>query len=330
MTMQETSSENGMPRSGGAGGAGSLAGAMEYFGNINYCYADAAAMFLAGHGVRGINSGLLEVLTGISLVGAHRLVEPECEKLYFSMVPDPDRLTTALRILGLTCRSESGPPDADPVALLRGELADGPVLVGPLDMGYLHYFPHHQHARGADHYVVVYGMDDTHAYLHDPLGYPATAMRLEELSHAWRGDALPCPGPPYHRWAGVRRVADPSPAEIYAAAAEYFTSIQREVPGGGEVIRSFAEDLRSETLPPRSHAFLTIFSFPAQARRATDYAAFFRDGGDLRLAALKQGQAELFSQCLQAGQLGEWSEVADRLRDVAELDEEVSRHPIVR
>lgn len=327
MEFEPTASPNPMPPAHRPDRT-ALSGAMEYHGNVNYCYADAAAMFLGGHGVR-VSAGLLEVLTGISLQGAHRLSEPQCEKLYFSLVPGPERLTAAFDLIGVDCTPRSGPANADPVALLAEELRAGPVLLGPLDMGYLRYFPHHHHASGADHYVVAYDMDDEWVYVHDPLGFPASALMLSDLVEAWRGDDLPCPGPPYHRWAAPRQYVEPTPEQRYTRAAAYFRQVQRQVPAGGDVIREFAEALRTDALPPRSHAFLTIFSFPVQARRGLDYAAFFRAGGDTQLAEYKSRQAVVFSECLQAANVGDWSAVADRFHELAELDEKVAAHPVL-
>ncbi|MEV0401536.1 hypothetical protein [Actinoallomurus sp. NPDC050550] len=304
----------------------SLSGAFEYHGNVNYCYADAAAMFVSGQGVQGISSGLIEVLTGISLMGGHLVSEPECEKLYFSLVPSPDRLVRALDLLGLDCMARSGPADADVAAILRAELTTGPVLLGPLDMGYLRYFPYHQHARGADHYVVAYAIDDERVYLHDPLGFPAASMALSDLERSWRADDLPCPGGPFHRWLDLRVRSTPTPDERYMAAMAYFDSIRRETPSGGEVIRDFAKRLRNDELPPRSHAFLTIFTFPAQARRGMDYAAFFKAGGDLTMARYKQRQARLFGECLVAGNAGDWDPVCDRFLELADIEDAMHEH----
>lgn len=303
-----------------------LTGVLEYQGNINYCYADATAMFVSAHGGQGIGSGLIEVLTGISLMGGHRLSEPECEKIYFSTVPTPTRLSTALDLLGFACETESGPADADPVAILRSELETGPLLLGPLDMGYLKYFPFHQHAHGADHYIVAYAIDGERLRLHDPLGFPAATLGFEDLAESWRAEALPCPGGPFHRWRALRRVADPTPQEIFSRAVEYFETVRQEVPSGSEVIRQYAKELRAEQLGPRSLAFLTIFSFPVQSRRGLDYARFFKAGGDLVAARHKLRQSELFGECLQLGNAGEWSRVADHFMELADIEDQVSQH----
>jgi hypothetical protein len=308
---------------------GHLVGVVEYQGNVSYCYADAMAMFVSTHGISGISSGLIEVLTGITLLGGHRVSEPECEKLYFSTVPTPQRLTKALNLLGLECETESGPGTGDPVELLSRDLATGPVMLGPLDMGYLRYFPYHQHARGADHYLVAYAMDEEQVYVHNPLGYPCATLGFDDLARSWRAENLPCPGGPFHRWRQLRRTSSPSPSQIYAGAAEYFESVRKEVPSGVPEILRFAEALRAGELSSRSLAFLTVFSFSAQARRGLDHANFFKSAGDLAMAAYKLRQAEVFGGCLQAANVGDWAGVADRFQELAELEELVAGHSFV-
>jgi hypothetical protein len=327
MVYAQPSSQRAWARSDGAhASALELAGAIEYQGNISYCYADAAAMFVSGNGEQGISAGLIEVLSGISVLGAHRLSEPQCEKLYLSVIPQPDHLTSALNLLGLECEAQSEPDDADPVAVLRESLASGPVLLGPIDMGYMTYFPYHQHAAGADHYTVAYAMDDERVYLHDPMGLPAVSLTFEELTLAWRAEALPSRIGSYHRWFRLRRREHPTPEEIHRAAMARFEQIRQELSPCGDVIRTYSDELRNDTLPPRSHAFLTVFTFPTQSRRSLDYASFFRLSGDVEAARLKLRQAELSSRCLQLGNQGDWHAVADVLREMADLEDELEQH----
>ena len=53
--------------------------------------------------------------------------------------------------------------------ILSKFLLSGPVVLGPLDMGYLTYNPNHIHLYGVDHFVSVYDLDDEFIYFHDPV-----------------------------------------------------------------------------------------------------------------------------------------------------------------
>ncbi|RPF20014.1 hypothetical protein [Myceligenerans xiligouense] len=298
-------------------------GIMSYNGFINYCYADAASMFLSAYGIDA-PSGRLEVLSGISLLGAHRLSEPECEKLYLSLVPDPSRLDRAFSLLDLRVERENATEQLD---ALRSALEHGPVLVGPMDMGALRYFPYHQHARGADHYVVAYAVDGDSVRVHDPMGYPFAAVSVEHFLDGWRGEELPCPGPPFHMWTRARSGRSVSDAEVFDAAMGWFEEIRQSTPSGAEVIQGYADDLEADRLTPRSQSFMSIFLLPSQARRCLDYAQFFREGGALGLAEKKFTQGRLMGESLQAGNKGDWKRVGTLFREYAEIEDDLSSRP---
>jgi hypothetical protein len=52
------------------------------------------------------------------------------------------------------CRWQGDEADAA-LAALQEALSVGPVLLGPLDMGFLPYDPNHMHKRGGDHFIVA-------------------------------------------------------------------------------------------------------------------------------------------------------------------------------
>jgi hypothetical protein len=298
-------------------------GVLEYHGSVSYCYSDAIAMFLSAHGIDGVSPGLIEVLSGIALLGGARIPDTRGDKLYFSMTPNqvPARLNQAMDLLGCDYTATAGPAGADAVELLRADLRTGPVLLGPCDMGHLTYIPYHAYTGGADHYVVAYAIDADLVALHDPLGFPCARLNFTDLSKAWRARSIGADGGPFRRWLaprGERRVA--VDAALYRRAVDYLRTVQREVPPGDAVIRTFARDLRSGELAPSTLSFLSVFSFPVQARRGLDHAEFFRWGGDTGLAAIKQRQAQLFSDCHHASGRQDWTLVADRLEQLAELE----------
>lgn len=296
--------------------------AMEYHGNVAYCYGNGIAMLLSANGEQ-IYPGLVEVLTGVGL-GAVRVPDGPT---FFSTTPQevPAGVDMALDLLGCTYTTRDGPDDAGVEELLRADLATGPVMLGPLDMGYLTYIPWHREIPGADHYVVAYHVDDRGVHLQDPAGFPCAILSFDDLTHAWRAERIGYSGGAYHRWSEVRKVKNPAFTELYDAALAYFTSIYRGRPSGGAVIRRLANDLRPGQVAPGVSGFLTAFAFPLGARRALDYAAFFDRGGDAVLAASKRGQAHLFGQSLVAANRGDWSRVAAALDELADHEDDLQR-----
>jgi hypothetical protein len=296
--------------------------AIEYHGNVAYCYGNSIAMLLSAGGEQTY-PGLVEVLTGIGL-GAVRVPDGPT---FFSTTPAhvPAGVDTALDLLGCTYTARTGPDDAAVDDLLRADLESGPVMLGPLDMGHLTYIPWHREIAGADHYVVAYDVDDRSVHLQDPAGFPCATLGFDDLTDAWRAARIGYSGGAFHRWVEVRRVKRPSRTELYDAALAWFALIYRDRPAGGTTIRQLANDLRPGQVTPRERGFLTAFAFPLGARRALDYALFFGRGGDTDLAAAKRDQAHAFGRCLQAANRDDWVRVAAALDELADHEDDLER-----
>jgi hypothetical protein len=73
---------------------------------------------------------------------------------------------------------------------LRDWLQDGPVLVGPLDMGLLPYVPDASLYRGLDHFVVAISTDADAVHLYDPEYYPRIPVRHACFAAAWRANGV--------------------------------------------------------------------------------------------------------------------------------------------
>jgi hypothetical protein len=288
-------------------------------------------MLLATRGEE-IAPGLVEVLTGTGL-GA--TLEPGGTMLWFgNLVSAPDvGLSRALDLLGFTAVERAHADGAAaPLVELREALAEGPVVLGPVDMGHLTYIPYHEHLEGADHYVLAYAMDAAAVHLHDPAGFPHVVLPLDRLAVAWRAERVPYRRGAYRSWTAPRRVAHPSRTEVYARTLATFQECYRRsdtlmaegVPWvetwGGDAVRRFADRLATGEVPERTRSHLVDFALPLGARRALDYAAFF-DGGDPALAALKRRQAVLFgrSHCLAVER--RWAEAGAALADLGGVED---------
>ncbi|MBN6039942.1 hypothetical protein [Amycolatopsis sp. 195334CR] len=287
---------------------------MDYYGNVPYCYADSVAMMLSVHGDR-VRPGLIEALSGVGL-GATRV--PEDGRVFFSAITPPQGIDAALGLLGCEFTGTHGPGDGPVDEILRKELATGPVLLGPLDMGHLTYLPFHHEVPGADHYVVAYDLDDEGVHLHDPAGFPCARLGFADLEAAWRGDRIEYEHSVYQRWREIGR----SRQVDYAQARAFFSEIYRDNPGGGDTIRLLAADLRKPVAPALG-GFLTAFALPLGARRALDFAALFDQGGDDELVVAKNEQAHLFARARAAGLRGEWAEAAEVVEELATCEDTI-------
>ncbi len=201
-----------------------------YIGNGSYCYANSASMLVKTIG-EDISPSLIEVLTGVGL-GA-TWYEDEHTIFFSSVVPD-EGVSKALDLLGFTYVEKSADATGPaPVEELRNDLAKGPVLLGPLDMGYLTYNPNAQYLAGCDHFVLAYRMDDEQIYLHDPAGFPVVALQLDQLERAWKAERIFDRLFSYHYLTSPDRILRPTDQELFHKALRSFQEVYRSPEQGG-------------------------------------------------------------------------------------------------
>ena len=302
---------------------------LSYIGNGPYCFANSLAMALAAAGEQH-EAWYLEALTTVG-IGAIAVPTPDGPLTFFSGIA-PDRgLDQAIRTLGFACerahcRVEDDPDGEASLARLRGLLADGVVVVGPVDMSKLTYIPGHQNLVGADHFVLVHSMTDDEISLHDPGGSPYVSLPSADFLASWRAESVSYRTGSYSLWARLRRVAHPSPSEIVAATDAHlrtFLPTLRATWGdegqGPDAIRRLAEQVH-EGVPPYLHGHLSYFALPLGARRAADFARFYAPYDPPR-AALKDAQARHFGAAFVALRREDWSRLVAELRAVADHEE---------
>lgn len=300
---------------------------LTYIGNGAYCYANSSAMLLETIGEK-VSPSVLEVLTGVGL-GA--IWFEEQKTLYFGQVV-PDRgVSHALELLGFSWTERSGEvEDEPPLEELRRDLERGPVLLGPLDMGYLTYNPNAVYLRGADHFVLAYEMDDQAIYLHDPAGFPYVSLPLSQFVLAWKAENIYDRLFTYHHWTAPKRIKSPSEEEVFANAMQLFQGIYANTPAaepnatilyGKDAILRVVKRLEEEGgLSPAEVAHFSYFAFQLGAKRALDYAAFFaKDAPDL--AILKEKQAMQFGRCHTLVVEKKEQELAAAMRTLAAMEE---------
>lgn len=302
---------------------------LAYIGNGPYCYANSAAMLLDSVG-ETIEPRLLEVLSGVGL-GAFWLAESQTLFLSgWASMPDVG-LSRAFGLLGLKVAEEAESDGAPmPAEALARQLDDGPVLLGPLDVGELPYQPDSQGGNGVDHFVLALGYEGDEVVVHDPDGYPAVPISREALERAWRAELVPYGTGPYRRWHSPVRVRRPATEEVAKAAIQSFAQAYRESratvpPGvviGPEAVESLAATLRAGGLAGEGLEHLRRFALPLGVRRALDYAWFLHDV-DSELAGLKSRQALCLGRAHAAAVQDDYELLAGHMSTVAELERQV-------
>ncbi|OAQ67636.1 RADC family protein [Pochonia chlamydosporia 170] len=156
-----------------------------YTGSGPYCYANSFAMMM---GADAPSTAVIEFATcspfGMEVIGK--------ELVFFDPYAwDPmQSFEDMLVAAGWTSKLTVGKDADDALASLKKELEKGPVFVGPVEMGYLRYQPGNNGPMGADHYVVVLGIEGDRVDLHDPQGFPYATIPVSEFLQSWKTDSL--------------------------------------------------------------------------------------------------------------------------------------------
>lgn len=302
-----------------------------YIGNGAYCYANSASMLIKGIDENVLPS-LLEVLSG---VGLGVTLYGNGSLFLHNNIADPDiAISNAMKILGFAFSEEISVEDAEcPLDQLRNVLRSSTAILGPVDMGYLTYSPNHRYAKGSDHYVLAYDMDDQYVYLHDPAGFPYVRLSLENLKLAWKAKDIPYGRGPYQYWHSIKRINQPTDEEIYENSIRYFQQIYKETgkvgatigaKTGTEAIASFCNKLENNEITEVAAGNLKYFVFQLGAKRANDFSAYFEKRNPV-LARLKRKQSELLGLCHSLAIEEDWQNLSSVLREFGKIEEEFER-----
>lgn len=266
-----------------------------YTGSGPYCYANSFAMMF---GAAAPSVAVVEFATsspfGMQLIGG---------KLPF-FDPygwDPElSFEDTLAALGWTSNCAKGGSAAEALLRLEAALADGPVWVGPLEMGHLRHQPGMTGPIEADHYVVVLELDGDRVLMHDPQGYPYATLPLADFMAAWTAKTLSY-GTPFTMRTGFVRQREISELDAIRAslpAARRWLSMKAapNMPEGSLGNGAAAEALaglvgRGCSKGLRAH--LIHFAVRVGARRANDAAACLARIGHGEAAAIAAEQARL-------------------------------------
>ncbi|MFD6905770.1 hypothetical protein [Streptomyces sp. NPDC060077] len=270
---------------------------LPYIGSGPYCFSNSLGMML-GEGAP--LPPFLEVLTG-SPFGVQLLADEV--PLFDPFGWDPEAgLDAAIELLGYACERSDGDDADDALVRLSAAAAQGPVLVGPLDMGLLLHQPGSGSAAGADHYVVVLAVDGGMVVFHDPHGHPYATLPAGEFLQAWRAEEVAYIEQPFVLRASFARrrevTADEAlRASLPGAVAWLGVRDDRDVPPGslanGQGLERLAEQISKGELIPEIREMMEKFSVRVGARRLSDAAAALAGSGYPEPARLLRAQARL-------------------------------------
>lgn len=289
---------------------------LPYIGNGPYCYANSFAMLL---GEQSPSTAVIEVATGgpfgMQFLGGTRVFFDA-----YGWNPEAG-FDQALDAIGWASNVSSGGEPAEALARLSAAAGNGPVWVGPVEMGLLPHQPGMTGPIGADHYVVALDVNDTRVLVHDPQGYPYAEVPIGDFIKAWRAETVSY-GQPYTMRTGFTKVADVTGADAIRASIP--TAIERlsmhtdlTMPpgslGNGEAAERVAQLIEAGAGDGlREH--LIYFAIQVGARRLSDTADCLQIAGFPEAAGIAATQARLVGSMQHPMVTGNFPAAAAALR----------------
>ena len=292
-----------------------------YFGDVSLCYSYSLAMALDAYGY-DFKADFLEAIMVMGN-GASIVKEDEEHPLVFFDNGMPDlSISHSLKILGFDYEDfylkDGAEVDLEEVKRkLETFLSNGPVVLGPLDMGHLTYNPNHTILYGVDHFVTVYGIDDQYLYLHDPAGFACMKVTFKDILEAWKAEAIDYKRGAYSMWGNFKRLKTPSQTEIYQETAKIIKS--RYLNGQNGVLKCYAKAVAENGLNTEQKQLHQYFSFKLAAVRNLYLSKFLKDHNP-EGTRLKEELATLFGQAHLSCLKEDYQELSNFLYQIAEVD----------
>ena len=292
-----------------------------YFGDVSLCYSYSLAMALETYGY----DFKAEFLEAIMVMGNGASIVKEDEEhplVFFDNGMPVLSISHSLKILGFDYE-DFYLKDGAEVNLeeIKGKLetflSNGPVVLGPLDMGHLTYNPNHTILYGVDHFVTVYGIDDQYLYLHDPAGFACMKVTFNDILEAWKAEDIDYKRGSYSMWGNFKKVKSPSQTEIFQETARIMKN--RYLNGQSGVLECYAKAVAENGLNTEQKQLHQYFSFKLAAVRNLYLSKFLKDH-DPEGARLKEELASLFGQAHLSCLKEDYQELAHLLYQIAEVD----------
>lgn len=292
-----------------------------YFGDVSLCYSYSLAMALDSYGY-DFKAEFLEAIMVMGN-GASIVKEDERHPLVFFDNGMPDlSISHSLKILGFDYEDfylkNGAEVDLEEIKRkLETFLSNGPVVLGPLDMGHLTYNPNHTILYGVDHFVTVYGIDGQYLYLHDPAGFACMKVTFKDILEAWKAEAIDYKRGAYSMWGNFKRLKTPSQTEIYQETAKIIKS--RYLNGQNGVLKCYAKAVAENGLNTEQKQLHQYFSFKLATVRNLYLSKFLKDH-DPKGARFKEELATLFGQAHLSCLKEDYQELSRLLCQIAEVD----------
>ena len=292
-----------------------------YFGDVSLCYSYSLAMALDAYGY-DFKAEFLEAIMVMGN-GASIVKEDEEHPLVFFDNGMPDlSISHSLKILGFDYEDfylkDGAEVNLEEIKRkLETFLSNGPVVLGPLDMGHLTYNPNHTILYGVDHFVTVYALDGQYLYLHDPAGFACMKVAFKDILEAWKAESIDYKRGAYSMWGNFKKVKSPSQTEIYQETARIMKN--RYLNGQSGVLERYAKAVAENGLNTEQKQLHQYFSFKLAAVRNLYLSKFLKDH-DPEGARLKEELATLFGQAHLSCLKEDYQELAHLLYQIAEVD----------
>ena len=290
-----------------------------YVGSSPYCYANSLSMVVDDNW----RPGLVETLTGspfgFQMVGPLPLFDPAGW--------DPDTgLNQALALLGWESDRETFASAEEAFDRLAALCKDGPVFVGPLEMGLMLHQPGSDRPIGADHFVAVLDAGQDGVTMHDPQGHPYAWLPRDAFAAAWGSDTIGYGTGRFPLRTNFRRVAARGPQDAVRDLLPLAHHWARGDYAGGEssveVLRALAK--RAEIgLGIPALPVLQNFSLRLGARRRLDAARELATWPEI--ADVLDRQALALGKAQYAAVRGDGASLAATFRQVADLHDHLER-----
>ena len=292
-----------------------------YFGDVSLCYSYSLAMALDAYGY-DFKAEFLEAIMVMGN-GASIVKEDEQHPLVFFDNGMPDlSISHSLKILGFDYEDfylkDGVEVDLEEIKRkLESFLSNGPVVLGPLDMGHLTYNPNHTILYGVDHFVTVYAVDGQYLYLHDPAGFACMKVAFSDIIEAWKAEAIDYKRGAYSMWGNFKKIKSSSQTQIYQETARIMRT--RYLDGQSNVLTFYAKAVAEHGLNTEQKQLHQYFSFKLAAVRNLYLSRFLKDH-DPEGARLKEELATLFGQAHLSCLKEDYQELAHLLYQIAEVD----------
>ena len=292
-----------------------------YFGDVSLCYSYSLAMALETYGY-DFKAEFLEAIMVMGN-GASIVKEDERHPLVFFDNGMPDlSISHSLKILGFDYEDfylkNGAEVDLEEIkGKLETFLSNGPVVLGPLDMGHLTYNPNHTILYGVDHFVTVYALDGQYLYLHDPAGFACMKVAFKDILEAWKAESIDYKRGAYSMWGNFKKVKSPSQTEIYQETARIMK--KRYLNGQNGVLECYAKAVAENGLNTEQKQLHQYFSFKLAAVRNL-YLSKFLKNHDPEGVRLKEELATLFGQAHLSCLKEDYQELSHLLYQIAEVD----------